>query len=311
MKSCVSGEMKPAQIVVNVFCSVELTGGSHNQVICLSAINLLLAITAITGNTLILFALHKESRLHQPSKALLRNLVATDICVGFVQLASVGYWVSIVQEQWKTCHSFYFIRNIGAIVSVSVSLYTISAISVDRLLALLLGLRYRQVLILRRVRVVALVFWVCPGVISAVIWIVSLDAWKIWSAMNIAVCLITSTYCYTRIFRRLRHHQTQVHSNSRVPQNQAIPLNVTRYRKTVSNALWLQFALVFCFLPYLLLAPFALREIEYERSSGFYSPFSIAMTLMFFNSTLNPILYCWKIKEVRKSMTDVLFCSRM
>ena len=68
---------------------------------------------------------------------LLDNLLAAaDICVGFVQLASIGYWVSIMLEQWQSCHS-YFIRNIGSIVSLSVSLCAICAITVDKLLALL------------------------------------------------------------------------------------------------------------------------------------------------------------------------------
>jgi len=40
-----------------------------------------------------------------------------------------------------------------------VSILTLTAISVDRLLALLLGLRYRHVVTLRRVRVVIICSW--------------------------------------------------------------------------------------------------------------------------------------------------------
>ena len=68
--------------------------------------------------------------------------------------------------------------------------------------------------------------WVCPGVGDVVICIVSYDAWKIWSGTNMAVCLITSTYCYTRIFITLRRQQTQVHNSSRGQENQAIALNI-------------------------------------------------------------------------------------
>ena len=50
--------MKAAQIVVNVFSLVELRRGSRKQLICLSAVNVSLAIIAITGNTLILLAFH-------------------------------------------------------------------------------------------------------------------------------------------------------------------------------------------------------------------------------------------------------------
>ena len=41
---------------------------------------------------------------------------------------------------------------------------TMTTISVDRLLALLLRLRYRQVVILRRIYIVIATFWIISGV---------------------------------------------------------------------------------------------------------------------------------------------------
>ena len=64
--------------------------------------------TAIVGNTLLLCALKKEMLLHKPSKALLRNQVVGDLCVGHVQFVSVAYWSYIVHEQWqKMSHSLF------------------------------------------------------------------------------------------------------------------------------------------------------------------------------------------------------------
>ena len=143
--------MEAVTILANTYCSKELTQGLDNQIICLSVINPLFAITAFVGNAVILIALHKETLLHQPSKALIRNLVASDVCVSFVELVFVAYWISILQERWQTCRILYYAQVIGAIISLYVSLCTLAAISVDRLPALLLGLRYRQIVTLRRV----------------------------------------------------------------------------------------------------------------------------------------------------------------
>ena len=33
---------------------------------------------------------------------------------------------------------------------------------------------------------------------------------------------------------------------------------------------------------------------------------SVAVTLLYFNSTLNPFLYCWKISEVRQAVKRTL-----
>ena len=300
--------MQTKVFLANIYCSEEFNQGLDNQIIWLSMINILLGITAIVGNTVILIALHKETSLHKPSKVLLRSLVASDLCVGIVQLASCAYWISILQRRWQICRLVYFFLRPSGTISIVVSLWTITAISVDRLLALLLKYRYRQVVTLRKVYAVAIASWVCNGIGFASLWYFS-HAWKFLFVSTIAVCLFTSAYCYSWIFFRLRHQHNQV-ANLREVENQQPPADIRRYRKTVSSALWLQLAMLFCYLPYLLLALFAFRKTEINLSSVLVTPLSTTITLMFFNSTLNPILYCWRIKEVRRAVKDILPCSR-
>ena len=162
--------------------------------------NILLGITAIAENTAILIALHKETSLHQPSKVLLRNLVAGDLCVGFAQIAYGVELISILQGRWQTCRLLFLILGIACNISITVSLSTITAISVDRLLALLLKLRYRQVVTIRKVNAVAIFSWVCNGTSNALLWYFSPNSWIVFLGTNVAVCLATSTYCYIRIF---------------------------------------------------------------------------------------------------------------
>ena len=301
--------MRSPDVIGNTYCSEKLIRGAKNQVISLSVIFIFLGITTIVGNTLILIALHKNTSLHQPSKVLLRNLVASDLCIGFVQLLCGASGISILQGWWQICHHLFIVNNIAASISITVSLWTITAISVDRLLALLLKIRYRQVVTLRKVYAVAIASWV-NGTINATLWSFSFLAWKVLLGTNIAVCLITSVYCYTRTFLRLRHQHSQVLNNLRHPENQASRIDEIRYRKTVSSALWLLLALLFCYLPYLFLVSFAFREIENNPSSVFIIALTTTALLMYFNSTLNPILYCWRIKEVRRAVKDTLSCSR-
>ena len=82
----VRSDMQTLDVVGNIYCSEKIIRGAQNQAIYLSVIYIVLGVTAIVRNTLILIALRKETSLHQPSKVLLRNLVASDLCVGFVQL---------------------------------------------------------------------------------------------------------------------------------------------------------------------------------------------------------------------------------
>ena len=303
--------MQGLEFGANVFCSEKFNEGLDNQTVSLSVIIILLGITAIVGNTVILIALHKETSLHEPSKVLLRNLVGSDLCVGFVQLVYGACGIFIVQGRWQTCHLLYFVGSIASNISITASLCTITAISVDRLLALLLKLRYRQVVTIRKVYAVAIASWVCNGISTASLWCFSLDGWEVLLLTTMAVCLLTSTFCYTRIYFRLNHqHTVEVHNNLQEPENQTTRADIIRYRKTVSSALWLQLALLLCYLPYLLLAPFARREIKNNPSSALSTALRTTIFLVFFNSTLNPILHCWRIKGVRRAVKDTLPCSR-
>ncbi|XP_067044216.1 adrenocorticotropic hormone receptor-like [Acropora muricata] len=303
--------MQTLPAVAKLYCSEEFNQGLDRQIICFSVINTVLAVTAVVGNTVVLIALHKETSLHRPSKALLRNLVASDLCAGFAQLALVSNWISILQEQWQICQFFLHAHTMMGIICFAVSLCTLAAISVDRLLALLLGLRYRQVVTVRRVYVVVIVIWILLGVGSTILTMFNTDAAMVAGQSVIPLCLMTSTFCYTRIFFTLRNRQTQVHNNPPEQENQTISLNISRYRRTVSTSLWLQMSVVFCYLPYLLLASLAHRQLEKTVSPSFYSLFYSTVTLMCSNSILNPILYCWKIKEVRRKVKEILRCRQM
>ena len=116
--------------VLELFCSAEFVRGVESELIFLSALNIFFFVTAFLGNTLILVALHKETSLHPPSKLLYRNLAITDLCVGIITEPLLVTYLTSVLALFFSGHTLF-----------KVSLLTLTAISVDRLLALLLGLR--------------------------------------------------------------------------------------------------------------------------------------------------------------------------
>ena len=295
------------QPFVEHLCTAELTGGLHYELTCLSVISIILSIAAILGNTLILVALHRESSLHPPSKLLFRCLAITDLCAGLLtQPLTVAFWMSIVNERWEVCR-YTLSSIIAGYVLISVSLWTLTAISVDRLLALLLGLRYRQTVTLKRMRVMIIAFWV-TGAVGTGLFFWDYRITFLGGNISITLCIITSIASYTKIFLTLRHHKTRVRNHTQRQPNQATPFNVTRYRKAVYSALWLQLALALCYLPYGISVAFSTNR---DMSASAFLARQCTVTLVFLNSSLNPILYCWKIGEVRQAVKDIIrqvFC---
>ena len=288
-------------------CSSEFTEGVHGELIFLSAINVFFSVAAFLGNTLILVALHKESSLHPPSKLLYRNLAVTDLCVGIVvEPLKVASWISMVNKKWKICYYVSLTNSLSALLLCAVSLLTLTALSLDRLLALLLGLRYRQVVTLRSIYITEVILWIFSIIFTFInVWIPFVRLWLFRTVMPI--CLVTSVFSYTIILVTLRHSQNQVqdHIGQRQP-SQAVALNTGRYRKAVYSALWVQVALVVCYLPFFLTAVVLASQRGRRMSSSVWLAWQFTATLIYLNSSLNPLLYCWKIREVRQAVKETL-----
>ena len=274
----------------------------------LSVLNIFLSITASTGNAMILVALHKETSLHPPTKLLFRCLAVTDLCVGVISqplFASFLLLSATTGINWKFIRYIDKLCNVSSFVLCQVSVFTSSAISVDRLLALLSGLRYRQVVTLTRARAFITCFWV-TGILSG-----SMYFWNDSVAFTVAfalttISLTTSVFSYGKIFRKLRQQQFQVHA---VPQGQAngrqVTLNIARYKKSVSSVLWVQASLITCYTPFIVVVTLmTYRGMLGNQLSEI--TFCVPATLTFLNSSLNPILYCWKIRSVRQAVKDTI-----
>ena len=291
-------------------CTAAFFGEVEHELIFLLVVNISVSITAFLGNTLILVALQKESSLHPPSKLLYRNLAITDLCVGVIaEPVYVAYFMSVLSDKWDICFYANLLSFFTGFLFSAVSLFTLAVISVDRLLALLLGLRYRQVVTLKRTLMTLIVGWILSIVgILTYLWDPIVTSWCI--KVGLPVCLVTSFVCYVKIFFILRHNQIQVldHFHQR-QENQPIPFNIARYRKAVSAALWVQMTLVVSYLPILIT-----ETLKAQRGMplSLYLARESTRTLVLLNSSLNPLLYCWKIREVRQAVQDTireLLCS--
>jgi len=208
---------------------------------------------------------------------------------------------------YEACASF-------SMILCGVSMLTLGAISVDRLLALLLGLRYRHVVTLRRVRVVIICFCLI-GASGAVMWL-----WRDYIAKQEAfaatiLSMLTSIFSYTWIHLRLRHRQTHVqnHFLQGQPNGRGTPLSMARYRKSVSSTLCVQLALAACYTPLITVAALDVNKRTEDLGQNVYinkiefdTAWSTAASLVYLNSSLNPILYFWKIREVRQLVKDTI-----
>ena len=292
------------ETLTQLICSEELTEGIQNELRWISFVNILLSIITFLGNATVLLALSKVSALHPASKLLFRTLAATDFCVGVIsQPLSIVSLMSQAHGQFNVCRYASTVRFLTSHVLCMVSLLSSAATNLDRLLALSLRLRYRQFVTSKRMYVIVTAFWVLTMAFS----LMSLISERITSwFFNIVLlsCFIISGISYAKIFRILHHNQTQVNSLS-VYQMQSNPVrtpNTEVYKKTVCTIFWVQIGLVVCYVPFIIIG-LILRK---NQTAPIVLAWRGAGTLLFFNSSLNPVLYCWKMSSVKTAMKETV-----
>lgn len=279
-----------------------------------SVANLILLFGALFGNLLILWVIRGVSSIHPPSRTMFCSLAASDLCVGLlVEPFNLMYMITSATGNAVLCSSVLPYLDVIGFTLSGISLLTTAEISVDRLLALRLRIRYREVVSLYRARVVVAVTWLtCCIAGTSSVW--SRKTFMIMQIVGVFVSIMVSSYSYTSIHRILRQVSNRRQertiawdqaSTSTVSTVSGSALSIRRYRKTVSTALWVYCALLICSFPYMIVA--ALWAV-FGGNEAIIIAHSYMITLLYFNSALNPVLYCLKIKDVKQAVRETL-CS--
>ena len=293
--------------------SVDLIQNTEHVITSYIALspNIILSITAVAGNVLILLALWRTSSLHSPSKLLLRCLATTDISVGLIsQPLFVIHVVSVINKRWKICFISERSAYITSAALCGVSVLTLTAISVDRLLALQLKIRYRELVTVQRMWIVIIIIWIVSFA-NAFLYLWNPFIYLIGCCIVIVVAVSITTLCYSKIYFKLRYQMLQVHDRfDTCNQVSSGMFNIEKYKKTVYSALLVHLALVVCNGPFVIMT--VVKTIRGISPTLFVAE-AFTATLVYLNSSLNPVLYCWKIKEVRMAVKDTLItlCRRL
>ena len=257
--------------------------------------------TAIMLNILTIYAVRKTSSLPRTLRTLLLSLAVSDIGVGFiVQPFYTSFLVKWLQLNDPKCSTFKAFVGIGLTFSQT-SFLSVVAVSVDRFLAVHLHLRYHELVTHKRVVTVVISIWVLNALVSLMVLWASLDTIRLIVAVTGAFGFIVTIVLYIRIYFIARRHKNQIQSLQirRVEQTS----EMARFTKLVHSAVsvfYVYILLLACYSPFIIC-------IGIENSSVVTKRFwVVSLTLLFLNSSLNPIIYCWRMRNMRHSIINVL-----
>ena len=174
------------------------------------ALNVPLALTTTLGNALILAAIWKTPSLHSATNALVFGLALSDLGVGLISQPLAIFKLSKLFGKSK---ELTLIFQMFSVSFASVSLLTVTAIGVDRYLALRLHLRYQElpVTISRGVCVLVLMWVGCISfAASSCVW--HRYVFRVYCAASpvIVACLLINMSVYRKLYRVCRFHHARI-----------------------------------------------------------------------------------------------------
>ena len=283
--------------------------------IAICALNLVFSLVAVLGNILIIRALLKASSIPTNLKTLFCSLAFSDLAVGlFAQLSSSAITTVILIMKVDGNNNFEFFCPI--ILSVCyfftfflacASLLTITAITVDRLLSVSLHLRYYELVTTRRVVVLLMLLWVIS--IAAAFTFISLPKHsEIVIVVMECIAVLFTSCAYSRIYKVVWNHKIRIRCELQQTSDHSVRAGLLRQQKNALDTFIVYVLFVVCYLPLVFVSITSL--VNGSFAVGVYHHTTIF--LVFLNSSLNPILYCWRYREIRQNVSSAmhktLFC---
>ena len=265
--------------------------------------NAFLCFTSILLNTITIQALRKTSSLPKTLKTLLLSLAVSDLGVGLlVQPLYVAILVMEIDQNTNSTayNSVYKPYQIQKKIFVLASHYGVFALTFDRFLAIRLHLRYQELVTHKRVVAVVISVWVLSASISILRQFYDSD---IIPAVIVVVCVITTGLLYCKIYASVRHRANQIRALQvqQATQNEDMA-NAARLKKSSLATFYVYFVYLVCYLP-MFCVVFAKTTGETPLLSHLLH---ITLTLVFLNSSLNPLIYCWKMRHIRQTVINIL-----
>ena len=247
-------------------------------------------------NILVILAVKKTRRVQSKPNIILACLAATDTFIGVTAQPSYIFFATFQVLGMKgLAEAIRFHWHDRAIAAGGANcLLHLMLVTFERLVAIKFTIHYPSLITEKNIKVSVAVFWII-AFFSWVLRYMTPYVELFTLALLVPGCMIFIAISYVILYRETLRHKKRIKTEQIAQQEVQ---NFLRENKALKTTVYVVGSLIFCFIPSLfLLLSLLVDSLSLEDSVVFVS---FCRVLIMLNSLLNPLVYFWRDKEMRR-----------
>ena len=270
----------------------------------------LLSVPAVAGNALILATIWRRTFLRTSFHSLLSGLAVTDLLTGLISqplYASShlinGQNAAVKLDNPEVVSVLGIIAGFSTYLFINITLATMTVMSIERWL----HMSRRSSTTSHRRYYAAMVILLSP-IPALVVYILTLRELAFWYTLckitiaKFSFCYLIISFAYFKVYQIIRRHQLQTQATVTSQNFDQPAIDLAKYKKSVATMLYIFLLLSMCFLPFFVSSVLSLLITGEVKESSI----DLSMVLVFLSSSLNPGLYIWRMKDIRRGLKQLL-----
>ncbi|CAH3197224.1 unnamed protein product [Porites evermanni] len=268
-------------------------------------LNVLFSIITCVGNSTILLAIKNTRDLHSPSYVLLGCLAFSDLLVGLIcQPLFVGVKIAEFERSFTVYCWLRMLQSRSGWTTAGVSFFTVAAVSYPPVIALHLHLLYSAFVTVSRVLQATLVIWILSLILNVVLRFWMTAKWFFILLVIFVVVFLVLTVSTVKIFQMVRRYRRKIERQTEaVSHPQSMTVNILKCRKSAVTVLYIYGLFMICYVPFF---GTLITDMLHRYTIKIQLAYDFSGTVIFVNSFINPVVYCWRIREIKKAVKNIL-----
>lgn len=253
-------------------------------------------------NLLLLRSIYLSLAFRKPSTLLLYNLSVSDllIAVGIMPIYLTKRFAELTYDFELFCTIGLHVYVIGYAFS-AVSLFTVTALSIDRFFIIHKGVHYSEYVTKTKVIITVALIWVVSIVLSSLQYFISRKSEFMIAVVVVTLCFFVTVTFYCKMLLKLRKSKLAA---SQLSESATEIPSIPRYRKVSVTMLTLFMVFIFCYLPYI--CTIIVISIIGKARKGVKSMETVANVMTFMRVFINPVILLCRTSEIKKAAIFII-----